>query len=50
MKKSLITLAVSATVAIGAVAMPTAADARWHRGFWVGPVIGGLAAGALDCY
>jgi hypothetical protein len=47
MRKNLITLGVSATVAIGALALPTAADARWHRGFWVGPVIGGLAAGAL---
>jgi hypothetical protein len=47
MKKTLATLAVGATVAIGAVASPTTADARWHRGFPVAPVIGGLAAGAL---
>ena len=47
MKKTLATLAVAATVAIGAVAIPTPADARWHRGFPVGPVIGGLAAGAI---
>ena len=47
MKKTLTTLAVAATVAIGAVAIPTPADARWHRGFPVGPVIGGLAAGVL---
>jgi hypothetical protein len=48
MKKTLITLAVGATVAIGTVLSPTAADARWgHRGFPVAPVVGGLAAGAL---
>jgi hypothetical protein len=47
MKKTLATLAVAATVAIGAVAIPTPADARWHHGFPVGPVIGGLAAGAI---
>jgi hypothetical protein len=47
MKKTLATLALGATVAIGAIASPTAADARWHRGFPVGPVVGGLAAGAL---
>ena len=47
MKKTLATLAVGATVAIGAIASPTAADARWHRGFPVGPVVGGLAAGVL---
>jgi hypothetical protein len=48
MKRNLITLAVGAIVAIGAVASPTAADARWrHHGFPVAPVVGGLAAGAL---
>ncbi len=48
MKKTLATLAVGATVAIGAVASPTAADARWHhRGFPVAPIVGGLAAGAI---
>jgi len=47
MKKILVTLAVSATLAIGAVASPTTAEARWHHGFPVAPVIGGLAAGAL---
>src|SRR3982074_487274 len=48
MTKTLATLAVGATVAIGAVASPTAADARWrHHGFPVAPVVGGLAAGAL---
>jgi hypothetical protein len=47
MKKTLATLALGATVAIGAVASPTVADARWHHGFPVGPVVGGLAAGAI---
>jgi hypothetical protein len=47
MKKTLVTLALGATVVIGAVASPTAADARWHRGFPVAPVVGGLAAGAI---
>jgi hypothetical protein len=47
MRKSLVTFAVGATIAIGAVANPSPADARWHRGFPVGPVIGGLAAGAI---
>ena len=46
MKKILVTLAVSATLAIGGVASPTTAEARWHHGFPVAPVIGGLAAGA----
>ena len=42
-------LAVAATVAIGAVASPTTADAGWrhHHGFPVAPFIGGLAAGAI---
>ena len=43
MKKNLITLALGATVAIGAVASPTAADARWHHGFPVAPIVGGLS-------
>ena len=48
MRKTLATLALGATVAIGAVASPTTADARWrHHGFPVAPVIGGLAAGAI---
>ena len=47
MKKNLITIAVAATVAAGAAISPTAAQARWHRGFPVAPVVGGLAAGAL---
>jgi hypothetical protein len=47
MEKTLATLAIGATVAISAVASPTTADARWHHGFPVAPVIGGLAAGAL---
>ena len=47
MKKTLVTLAVGATVAIGAVTSPTPAEARWRHGFPVAPVVGGLAAGAL---
>jgi hypothetical protein len=47
MKKTLVTLALGAAVAIGVVASPTTADARWHDGFPVAPVVGGLAAGAL---
>jgi hypothetical protein len=47
MKKALVTLALGATVTIGAVASPTTADARWHRGFPVAPIVGGLAAGAI---
>src|SRR3981189_3928734 len=47
MTKTLATLAVGATAAIGAVASPTAADARWrHHGFPIPPLVGGLAAGA----
>ena len=52
MRKTLVTLAIVATIAIGAVASPTPADARWrhhhhHHGFPVAPIVGGLAAGAL---
>ena len=47
MRKVLIPLAVGATVAIGAIASPTTADARWRHGFPVAPVVGGLAAGAI---
>jgi hypothetical protein len=47
MRKTLVTLAVGATIAIGAVASSTPADARWRHGFPVAPVIGGLAAGAI---
>jgi hypothetical protein len=47
MKRTLTALAVAA-VAIGSVASPTSADARrWHRGFPVAPIVGGLAAGAF---
>jgi hypothetical protein len=46
MKKTLATLALGATVSIGAVASPTTADARWH-GFPVAPIVGGLAAGVI---
>jgi hypothetical protein len=50
MAKSLITLVVGASVAIGAIASPAAADARWrhHRhGVPVAPIVGGLAAAAI---
>jgi hypothetical protein len=53
MRKTLVTLAVGATIAIGAVTSPTPADARWrhhhhhHHDFPIAPVVGGLAAGAL---
>ncbi|MEA2796355.1 MAG: hypothetical protein QOI87_3735 [Bradyrhizobium sp.] len=47
MKNTLATLALGATVAIGAVGSPSTADARWRHGFPVAPVIGGLAAGAI---
>jgi len=47
MKKALATLALGATVSIGAVASPTTADARWHHGFPVAPIVGGLAAGVI---
>ena len=42
-------LAIAAAVAMGAVASPTTADARWHhhRGFPVAPIIRGLATGAI---
>src|ERR1700732_852926 len=48
-KKTLATLALGATVTIGAVASPTTADARWHRGFPVAPIVGGLAAWGILC-
>ena len=48
MKKALITLAIGTSIALGAVASPSSAQARWrHPGFPVAPVVGGLAAGAL---
>src|SRR5258705_11690056 len=47
MRKALVTLALGATVAISAVASPTTADARWHHGFPVAPIVRGLAAGAI---
>jgi hypothetical protein len=47
MKKNLIMIAVAATIATGAVISPMPAQARWHHGFPVAPVVGGLAAGAL---
>jgi hypothetical protein len=47
MRKTLVTLAVGATVIVGAVASPTPAGARWRHGVPVAPIVGGLAAGAL---
>ena len=47
MRKTLVTLAVGATVIVGAVASPTPASARWRHGVPVAPIVGGLAAGAL---
>jgi hypothetical protein len=47
MRKTLVTLAVGATVIVGAVASPTPADARWRHRVPVAPIVGGLAAGAL---
>jgi hypothetical protein len=47
MTKNLITMAMAAAVATGTAISPTAAQARWHHGFPVAPVVGGLAAGAL---
>jgi hypothetical protein len=48
MTKTLITLAVGTTIAIGSAVSPTAAEARWHHhGFPVAPIVGGLAAGAI---
>src|SRR3981189_3537138 len=47
MTKTLATLAIGATVAIGAVASPTGADAPWgHHGFPAPPLAGGVAGGA----
>jgi hypothetical protein len=47
MRKTLVILAVGATVIVGAVASPTPADARWRHEIPVAPIVGGLAAGAL---
>jgi hypothetical protein len=47
MRKTLVTLAVGATVIVGAVASPTPACARWRHGVPVAPIVGGLAAAAL---
>lgn len=44
MRKSLISLAAAATIAVAAIATPTAAEAR--RGWW-GPALGGFAVGAI---
>lgn len=45
MRKSLTALAVAGTVAVAAIAAPTAAEAR--RGWWIGPAVGGFAAAAI---
>ena len=45
MRKSLTAVALAATIAVAAVAAPTAAEAR--RGWWIGPAIGGFAAAAI---
>jgi hypothetical protein len=57
MRKTLTALAAAATIAVSALAVPTAAEARWgggwgggwHGGGWggPGPFFGGLAAGAI---
>jgi hypothetical protein len=47
MRKTMIALAVGATVVVGSVASSTPADARWRHGFPVAPVVGGLATAAL---
>ena len=45
MRKSLTALAAAGTIAVAAIAAPTAAEAR--RGWWIGPAIGGFAAAAI---
>src|SRR5262245_62712292 len=45
MRKALTAVALAATIAVAAVAAPTAAEAR--RGWWIGPAIGGFAAAAI---
>ncbi len=47
MRKTMIALAVGTTVIVGSVVSSTPADARWHHGVPVAPIVGGLAAGAL---
>ena len=50
MRKTLTVLATVATVAVGAVAAPTGAEARWGwrgPGLFGGLIAGGLIAGAL---
>ena len=47
MKKVILAIAAAATIAVGTLSVPTAADARCH-GCGVGAgIIGGLAAGAI---
>ncbi|MGZ3409204.1 MAG: hypothetical protein ACXWJW_02505 [Xanthobacteraceae bacterium] len=47
MRKALIALAATATIAITAVSASTSAEARWRGGGVAAGVIGGIAAGAL---
>ena len=47
MTKTLTALAATATIALGAIAMPQDANARGRGGAVAAGVIGGLAAGAL---
>jgi hypothetical protein len=49
MTRTIAVLAAGVPIAIGAIASPTTAEARWrhHHGFPVAPIVGGLAAGAI---
>jgi hypothetical protein len=47
MKKAILAMAAAATLAVGTLSVPTAADARCHGCGIAAGVIGGLAAGAL---
>jgi hypothetical protein len=47
MRRSLVALTAATTIAVAAVATPSTADARWRRGGWWGPALGGFALGAL---
>jgi hypothetical protein len=47
MTRTLTALALAGSIAVAAVAAPTAAEARWRGGWWGPGIIGGLAAGAI---
>ena len=47
MKKAILAVAAAATLAVGTLSVPTAADARCHGCGVAAGVIGGLAAGAI---